>query len=79
MQMEEQKFKTEEIGNSSDPIYNEIGTFDIVTGKERLEVIVMNWSDFGADTIIGKVYIDIGNLYDQTKHEDLYNLSGDSG
>ena len=42
MEIEGQSNKTSEIPSTNDPVWNEIITFDIMTGREKLKLTVMD-------------------------------------
>lgn len=50
---DEQKQSTESVIGSLDPVWNEIMSFDITTGKEVLVARVFDRSETGSDSLMG--------------------------
>jgi Ca2+-dependent lipid-binding protein len=63
MLVEGQK-STSEVSESADPVWNEIITFDIMTGREDLIIQIFDKSDLGRDTLIGESQVALHQLAD---------------
>lgn len=74
LSIEGQKSKTEENTGTTEPVWNDVNSFDIVTGREDLEIFVYDRSDIGNDGVIGGCAISLDNLKDQHKHEEWVNI-----
>lgn len=55
-------------------MWNEIITFDIVTGREPLRIEIYDKSDIGRDQLIGECEVDLKDLFDQYKHDEWFSL-----
>lgn len=62
--------------NTVNPIWEEAFTFDILTGKEILDVIVMDQDTQSESDNEGILQIPIDLLRDQEKKESWFNLEG---
>lgn len=70
--IEGQKSQTDRISPSSDPVWGEIISFDIVTGREPLVIQVFDTADIGRDTLIGECRVSLEILIDQYKHDEWF-------
>ena len=61
----DQSSKTNYIKQNLNPVWNEIFTFDVETGREELRVDVYDKDDFGSDDFEGWFSISLDNLKDQ--------------
>jgi len=77
MQAEGQRQASEKINGESNPVWNEIITFDIMTGKEPLLVQVFDRADIGKDQMIGECEIPLDVLVDQYKHDEWLELENE--
>jgi len=50
-------FKTKIIDSNLNPVWNEIHTFDVRTGREQLKIEVYDHDDLGSDDFLGKELI----------------------
>ena len=64
LQIEGQKSATDPVPKTVDPVFNEIISFDIVTGRESLVVQVFDHADIGSDTLIGQCEVTLDELVD---------------
>lgn len=60
------------------PVWNEVFTFDIQTGKEVLEVFVNSRSDFGSDGFLGHFQLSLDELKDQVQHDEWLELEAEN-
>ena len=74
LSIEGQKSQTDRINPSSDPVWNEIISFDIVTGREPIVIQVFDIADIGRDALIGETQIPLETLQDQYKHDEWFML-----
>lgn len=58
-------------------MWNEIITFDIITGKEALLVQIYDRADIGKDTLIGETDVPIDVLNDQYKHDEWLEIENE--
>lgn len=73
--IENQKIETKPVHNNpAKPIWDEKFTFEIPTGQEDLQVLVVNKDVFATNDLIGKCFIPLSLLQDQMKHEDWFEL-----
>lgn len=56
------------------PVWNEVFTFDVETGKERLQVTIYDKDDFGSDDFEGQFTVSLDGLKDQGQHDVWYDL-----
>jgi stromal membrane-associated protein len=75
LSIEGQRSQTDQITGSADPVWNEIMSFDITTGKESLKVEVFDRSDIGRDAPLGECFISLDTLRDQYKHDAWFDLA----
>ncbi|CDW87383.1 c2 domain containing protein [Stylonychia lemnae] len=72
--VEGQKSQTDQVNGNSEPVWNEIISFDITTGKEPLIVQVYSRSNIGRDQLIGQCEVYMDGLIDQYKHDEWFQL-----
>jgi Ca2+-dependent lipid-binding protein len=60
------------------PVWNEVFTFDVETGKEHLEIIVYDKDDFGADDFEGRCEVSLEGLKDQSPHDVWLDLEAEN-
>jgi Ca2+-dependent lipid-binding protein len=60
-------------------VWNESFTFDIMHGKDPLQVMVMDKDTFGNDEFQGKCFVSLSILRDQMKHDQWVDLDDDHG
>jgi Ca2+-dependent lipid-binding protein len=77
MQLGKETFKTKYIAQELNPVWNEIFTFDVTTGREILDVKVYNHGEFGSDDFCGKFSLDLNEFRDQMPHDNWYSLVSD--
>jgi Ca2+-dependent lipid-binding protein len=65
LQIGREKHQTNYVKQELNPVWNEIFTFDIETGKELLEVTVYDKDDFGSDDFQGKFTLALDQYRDQ--------------
>ena len=51
------------------PVWNEVFTFDVDTGKELLEVQAFDKDDFGSDDFLGQFSLKLDGYRDQQPHD----------
>ena len=56
------------------PVWNEVFTFDVETGKELLEMLVYDKDDFGKDDFEGKCEVPMDGFKDQQPHDIWLDL-----
>lgn len=76
---EGQRIETRYHLNTLNPIWQETFTFQIRTGTDPLQVLVMDHDDLDSDNCVGEASIDLGSLRDQREHEGWYELKGRAG
>lgn len=59
LQIEGQRSATDPVMNNLDPLFNEIVSFDILTGNEVLQAEIYDRAEIGKDTLIGSCEIDL--------------------
>ena len=65
MAIENQKIETRAVSdNPSNPVWDERFTFDITTGQEELQVLVVNKDVYGTNETLGKTEINLQFLKD---------------
>jgi len=69
-----QQVKTNFIKNELNPVWNEIFTFDVDSGKEVLEVVAFDKDDFGSDDFLGHFAITLERYKDQQPHDEWFEL-----
>jgi Ca2+-dependent lipid-binding protein len=69
LQIEDQRIETNYKKSTLSPVWNESFTFDIMHGKDPLQVIVMDKDTFGNDEFQGKCFVSLSILRDQMKHD----------
>jgi len=60
-----QQQKTNYINSDLNPVWNEVFTFDVESGKEDIEVIAYDKDDFGKDDFLGRFRITLDDYRDQ--------------
>ena len=76
---EGQRIETRYHLNTLNPIWQETFTFQIRTGSDPLQVLVMDHDDSDSDNCMGEVSVDLGTLRDQREHEGWFELKGRAG
>ena len=66
--------KTNYINNELNPVWNEVFTFDVESGKEGLEVVAFDKDEFGSDDFLGRFTINLEHYMDQLPHDDWFDL-----
>lgn len=59
------------------PVWNEIFTFDVETGKEVLEILVYDKDDFGSDDFEGRCELTLDDFKDQAPHDIWLDLEAE--
>lgn len=59
-----QQQKSNYVKQDLNPVWNEVFTFDVETGKEVLEIIVYDRDDFGTDDFEGRIEVTLDDLKD---------------
>lgn len=72
-----QSQKTNYINSDLNPVWNEVFTFDVESGKEELEVIAYDRDDFGKDDFLGRFRITMDEYRDQQMHDEWFELMPD--
>jgi stromal membrane-associated protein len=75
LSIEGQRSQTDQITGTADPVWNEIMSFDIATGKDIIKVEVFDRSDIGRDVPLGECAISLDTLRDQYKHDEWFDLT----
>ncbi len=70
--------KSNYIKQELNPVWNEIFTFDVETGKEIMEVTVFDRDDFGSDDFEGRFEFDLEDFKDQSPHDLWFDLEGEN-
>jgi Ca2+-dependent lipid-binding protein len=60
-------------------VWNESFTFEIVQGREPLQIVVMDKDTFGKDDLEGMCEFSLVNLQDQMKHDVWLDLRDENG
>ena len=68
--------KSNFIKQELNPVWNEVFTFDVETGKEVMEVEVFDKDDFGTDDFEGQFAFDLVDYADQAPHDEWFDLHG---
>lgn len=74
----DQQQKTNYIKQELNPVWNEVFTFDVTSGKEVLEVIVYDRDDFGTDDFEGRFEVTLEDLRDQSPHDVWFDLQAEN-
>ena len=74
MQLGKETFKTKYIKQELNPVWNEIFSFDVTTGREILDIKVFDFDEFGSDDFCGKFALDLNDFRDQLPHDNWYTL-----
>ena len=69
-----QQQKSNYVKNDLNPVWNEVFTFDVVTGKEKLQVTIYDKDDFGSDDFEGQFTVSLDALKDQGQHDIWFDL-----
>jgi Ca2+-dependent lipid-binding protein len=72
-----QSQKTNYINADLNPVWNEVFTFDVESGKELLEVIAYDRDDFGKDDFLGRFTLTLDDYRDQQAHDEWFDLRPD--
>jgi Ca2+-dependent lipid-binding protein len=56
------------------PVWNEIFTFEVDSGREKLEVTVMDKDSFGSDDFLGRFVLNLDRYRDQQPHDEWFDL-----
>ena len=78
LQLGKENFKTKYIEQDLNPVWNEIFTFDIMTGQEQLSLQVFDHDEFGSDDFCGKFTLSLDAFRDQAQHDSWFTLEPDS-
>lgn len=79
LQLGKETFKTRYIAQDLNPVWNEVFTFDVLTGQEQLNVQVFDYDEFGSDDFCGKCVLQLDDgLRDQGQHDTWYTLEADT-
>lgn len=79
MSIEGQVQKTEVRESDNNPVWQEIITFDIVSGREPLIVQLFDRAGVGSDSLIGQCEIPLDALVDQYKHDEWFEIENQKG
>ena len=80
LEIEDQRHETNVKSSTLAPVWNESTTFEIIQGREALQVVIMDKDSFGNDDFAGQVYIPISELLkDQMKHDLWFELEDANG
>ena len=60
------------------PVWNEVFTFDVDTGKEILEIKAFDHDDFGEDDFLGGFALQLDKYRDQQPHDEWFDLLPDN-
>jgi Ca2+-dependent lipid-binding protein len=69
-----QTHQTNFIRQDLNPVWNEVFTFDVETGRESMEVTVYDKDDFGSDDFEGRFVLTLDNYRDQLSHDEWFEL-----
>lgn len=61
--------KSNFIKQELNPVWNEVFTFDVETGKELMVVEIYDKDDFGTDDFEGRIEFDLDDYIDQAPHD----------
>ena len=70
--------KSNYIKQDLNPVWNEIFTFDVETGKEVMEITIFDRDDFGTDDFEGRCEFDLDPFKDQAPHDLWFDLDGEN-
>ena len=74
-----QQQKTNYQKQNLNPVWNEVFTFEVETGKEVLEVIIYDRDDFArSDDFEGRFEVNMDELRDQAPHDVWFDLEGEN-
>lgn len=71
-----QQQKSNYIKQELNPVWNEVFTFDVETGKEFMLIEVYDRDDFGTDDFEGRIEFDLQDYIDQAPHDQWFDLQG---
>jgi Ca2+-dependent lipid-binding protein len=66
--------KSNYINQDLNPVWNEVFSFDVDTGKEVLDVQCFDHDDFGSDDFLGRFALSLDNYRDQQPHDEWFDL-----
>lgn len=66
--------KTNYINADLNPVWNEVFTFDVDTGKEVMEITAFDKDNFGSDDFLGRFDLTLDNYRDQQAHDEWFDL-----
>jgi len=69
--------RTNYVNSELNPVWNEVFTFDVDTGKELLELSVFDKDDFGSDDFLGAFALKLDGYRDQQPHDEWFELQPD--
>lgn len=72
-----QQHKSKYVKQDLSPVWNEIFTFDVETGKEVLEILVYDKDDFGKDDFEGRCELTLEDFRDQGPHDLWLDLEAE--
>lgn len=75
LQIEDQRIETNYKKSTLSPVWNESFTFDIIHGKDPLQVTIMDKDTFGNDDFEGQCLVSLHDLRDQMKHDVWVELT----
>jgi len=70
--------KSNYIKQELNPVWNEVFTFDVETGKETMEITVFDKDDFGSDDFEGRCEFDLDEFKDQAPHDVWLDLEAEN-
>lgn len=73
-----QQAQTNYVKSDLNPVWNEVFTFDVQTGKEILEVMLFDKDDFGKDDFEGRIELSLDAYKDQQTHDEWFDLQAEN-
>ena len=73
---ERQKIETKYVTGDTNPVWNEVFTFQIQHGNDELKITVLHHNSYGKDDLEGQLSIPLRLLQDQMKHDQFFDLQG---
>lgn len=73
---ERQKIETKYVTGDTNPVWNEVFTFQIQHGNDDLKISVLHHNSYGKDDLEGQLSIPLRLLQDQMKHDQFFDLQG---
>jgi hypothetical protein len=73
---ERQKIETKYVTGDTNPVWNEVFTFQIQHGNDDLKISVLHHNSYGKDDLEGQLSIPLKLLQDQMKHDQFFDLQG---